>query len=72
MDSSSFMYKFSPKQKQMMDEWKAQQETERRATKCKYLASYTYSFSPTALGTKVVISNSITGQSIDISDYELW
>eukprot|EP00041_Stephanoeca_diplocostata_P019789 m.430566 g.430566 ORF g.430566 m.430566 type:complete len:80 (+) comp21397_c1_seq2:280-519(+) len=34
--------------------------------------AYTYSFSPTSLGVVVTVKNSVTNESIDLSDYDDW
>lgn len=33
---------------------------------------YTYSFSPTNVGIKIVVNNSVTGDTIDLTDYSEW
>lgn len=34
--------------------------------------AYTYSFTPTSLGCVVKVRNSMTGDEIDVTDYEAW
>lgn len=34
--------------------------------------SLTYSFTPTSLGLIVKVTNNMTGQTIDLTDYESW
>lgn len=34
--------------------------------------AYTYSFTPTSLGTVVKVTNGLTGETIDLTDYESW
>ncbi|MFA6233842.1 MAG: hypothetical protein WC824_06595 [Bacteroidota bacterium] len=33
---------------------------------------YTFSFTPTGLGVAVRVKNAVTGEEIDLSDYDLW
>lgn len=33
---------------------------------------FTYSFTPTTLGTVAKITDAITGETIDVTDYDLW
>lgn len=34
--------------------------------------SYTYSFTPTSLGTAVKVTDNLSGETIDLTDYDSW
>ncbi len=53
--------------------WKKKQDAKtRRAYKGAIGGEYTFSFSPTGIGTAVRVENSITKEVIDVTDYDSW
>jgi hypothetical protein len=53
--------------------WKKKQDAKtRKVYKGAIGGEYTFSFSPTGIGTAIHVENSITKEVIDITDYEHW
>ena len=67
-----FEYEFSEKEQATLDEWiKEMQEKEKNSIKPAIGGAYTYCFTPTSVGTAVVVQHA-NGEEIDITDYGSW
>lgn len=76
-----FMFTLTKDQQSKLSIWKSDQdkkiaEMQKRPEEGPYYGAsggaYTYSFTPTTLGCCKVVTNSVTNESIDLSDYENW
>jgi hypothetical protein len=73
------MFKLDDKQSEKFDRWRTEQD-EKVATaqgnKIPYYGAiggaYTFSFTPTTLGTVVTITNGLTNDKIDLTKYDEW
>ncbi len=53
--------------------WKKKQDAKTRKLHKGFLGGqYTYSFSPTGIGTAIHVDNALTKDVIDITDYQSW
>lgn len=69
------MFSLSEKQGEKLAAWQEEQDAEARASEHHYGASggaYSYTFTPTTLGVAVVVTNNLTKESIDLTDWEDW
>lgn len=73
------MFKLSEEQGKKLDDWVAEQDAKVAAIQKRERAyygcsggAYTYSFTPTSLGTVVKVVNGVTKEEIDLTDYEDW
>lgn len=61
----------SDEQNITLNKWKMSQEKQYGVDNIGAIGgAYTYSFTPTALGTIIKVSNAVTKQEIDLTDYE--
>ena len=57
----------------LLEKWKKKQDTKsRKKSKLYSEGQYTYSFSPTGIGTAIRVENTLTKDVIDITDYDSW
>ena len=73
------MFKIPTGQRDKLAAWAAEQDrkvAERQGRDEPYYGScggeLTYSFTPTSLGVVVVVRNGVTGESINLTDYDNW
>ena len=53
--------------------WKKKQDTKsRKKSKLYSGGQYAYMFCPTGIATAIVVQNEITGDIIDLTDYDSW
>lgn len=67
------IFSISDKEMDKLEAWEKKQDTKsRKVHKDCTGGQYTYSFSPTGIGTTIRVENTITKEVIDITDYQSW
>lgn len=65
------MFQLTEEQRKKLNEWLANRPQKKAYTGA-IGGRYTYTFTPTGLGTVVKVKDAIVGDEIDLSDYEHW
>lgn len=67
------MFSLNEKQQKELVEWlNAQKEKEKDTYIGAIGGMFTYSFTPTTLGTIIKVTNNVSGSMVDLSDYDSW
>ncbi len=61
------IFKLSPTQQKKLDKWKAKIRKEYGEW-----GSYRYEFTPTGIGDVIKVKSSLTGEKINLTEYDKW
>jgi hypothetical protein len=64
-------FKLNDEQWARFKDWKVEQDSE-VTTYGATGGGYTYSFTPTSLGCVTKVTNNVTGETLDLTDYDSW
>ena len=67
-----FIYEFSEKQNKLIKSFVKKQEEKTDGEYGSIGGAYTYHFTPTSIGTVIKLENTVTKETIDLSDYDHW
>jgi hypothetical protein len=67
------MFNLDKEQQQKLSDWQAEQDTLLESTYAGAIGGrFTYSFTPTSLDTIVKVTDGLTNNTIDLTDYDSW